>query len=145
MLPFLISDGLVNLDEKEMIQNKTTGGVKTDALLTLIHRKGMSDSTVYERFMKILADESLSGGQHLEKLAAKVREDSTDPEVIERYHPVPSRLDPVQKAALLSGERQLICSLNVEDIAADLVSLGVLSLDENEVDIVYHILSDTCK
>lgn len=133
VMPQLISEGLVSLDEKEKIQSNATGGEKTDALLTLLHRKAVSDSDVYERFLTVLADDFLSGGQHLEKLVATIREDAVNPEVIRRYQYAPTRLDPKQKAALLSEEKQLVSSLNVEEIVADLVSLGVLSLDENEV------------
>jgi apoptotic protease-activating factor len=133
VMPQLVSEGIVSLDEKEKIQSNTTGGEKVDALLTLLHRKAVSDSSIYERFLTVLADDFLSGGQHLEKLVSKIREDAVNPEVVRRYQAAPTRLDPKQKAALLSEEKQLVSSLNVEDILADLVSLGVLSLDENEV------------
>ena len=133
VIPFLVSDGLVNLDEKEMIQCRATAGEKTDSLLTLLHRKAVSDDSVYERFLEILSDDFLSGGQQLEKLVSLIREDAANPQVVARYQAAPSRLDPRQKAALLSEERTLVSSVNVEDLLADLVSLGVLSLDENEV------------
>ena len=133
ILPFLISEGLVTPGEKESVQSKTTDGGKTDTLLTLLHRKAVSDSNVYERFLNILGDDYRSGGQQLEKVVAKVREDSEDPDVIQRYQCLPSRLDPKQKSALTALETELVSSLNVEDIIPDLVSVGVLSLDENEV------------
>lgn len=138
VLPVLVSEGLVSLDEKEIIQSKTTGGEKTDVLLTLIHRKGVFDSNVYDRFLRILGDEYLSGGQQLEKLVFKVRDDSANQEILGRFiKAAPSGLDPKQKSALRSEEEQLVSSLNVEDILADLISLGVLSLDENEVYSMY--------
>lgn len=133
VMPFLISEGLISLDEKEAIQSKTTGGDKTDALLTLLHRKGAIDYSVYDRFLKILGDEYRSGGQQLEKLVSKVLADSANPEILGRFNAPSGGLNPKQKAVLLSEEEQLINSLNVEDIVADLVSLGVLSLDDNEV------------
>ena len=147
VMPFLISEGLVNLDEKETIQSKTTGGEKTDTLLTLLHRKGAIDNSLYDRFLHILEDEYRSGGQQLEKVVSKIRDDSANPEILGRFKAAPSRLNPKQKAALLSEEKQLISSLNVEDVMADLVSLGVLSLDENEVGPHVHIqcaIINTC-
>lgn len=145
VLPFLVSDGLVSLDENETIQSKTTGGEKTDALLTLIHRKALSDSSAYERFLEILKDDFRSGGQQLQWLVTKVREDAENPEVLVRYQAIPTGLDPRQKSALLSEEKLLVSSLNVEDVLADLVSLGVLSLDENEVHVhVQHTTLPLC-
>lgn len=139
VLPFLVSDGLVSLDENETIQSKTTGGEKTDALLTLIHRKALSDGSAYERFLEILKDDFRSGGQQVQWLVTKVCEDAENPEVLVRYQAIHTGLDPRQKSALLSEEKLLVSSLNVEDVLADLVSLGVLSLDENEVHVHIHV------
>ena len=138
VMPYLISDGLVSMDEKEVILSKTTGGEKTDALLTLVHRKAVSDKSVYERFLSILGDDILSGGQQLENLVAQIRRDADSDGVAERYRAAPSRLDPRQKAALQAEEKALVSSLNAEELVPDLVSCGVLSLDENEVCILLH-------
>lgn len=133
VMPSLVGEGLVSFDEKQSVQSKTTDGEKTDALLTLLHRRAIADGSYYERFLTILADDYRSGGQHLEKLVSKIRQDSVDPDIVQRYQSIPSGLDPRQKSSLMAVDEQLISSLNVEDIIADLVSLGVLSLDENQV------------
>ncbi|CAI8005159.1 Apoptotic protease-activating factor 1, partial [Geodia barretti] len=134
IMPFLVSEGLLSLDEKQVIDStKATGGEKTDGLLTIIHRRAVADDGIYERFLKVLDDEFLSGGQYLHELVSKVYDDSSSPGVLERYHVQPGHLDPNQKAAILSNEEALVSSLNVDDVLADMVSLGVLSLDENEV------------
>ena len=134
IMPFLVSEGLLSLDEKQVIDStKATGGEKTDGLLTIIHRRAVADDGIYERFLKVLDDECLSGGQYLHELVSKVYDDSSSPGVLERYHVQPGHLDPNQKAAILSNEEALVSSLNVDDVLADMVSLGVLSLDENEV------------
>ena len=133
IMPYLISEGLLSLDEKQVIQSKVTDSEKTDGILTLIHRKAIADESVYERFLNILGDEILSGGQHLQKVVSKVYEDSSDPVVLEMHQPKPGGLAPKQKAALISQEESIVSSLTVDDVLADLVSLGVLSLDENEV------------
>ena len=133
IMPFLVSEGLLSLDEKQVIENRATGGEKTDGLLTLIHRKAVADEGVYERFLKILGDEFLSGGQHLHELVSKIYDDALNPAVLARHTIQPGQLDPSQKAALSSHEETLVSSLNVDEVLADLVSLGVLSLDENEV------------
>ena len=134
IMPFLVSEGLLSLDEKQVLEStKATDGEKTDGLLTIIHRKGVADNSIYERFLKVLNDEYLSGGQHLHELVSKIYADSTSPAVLERYRVQPGQLDPNQKAAILSHEEAIVSSLNVDDVLADMVSLGVLSLDENEV------------
>ena len=133
VMPFLVEEGLVTLDEKESIMSKTTGGERSDALLTLIHRKAVSDESVYERFLAVLEDEYRSGGQQLENLVRRIRADAGEDEVVARFEAAPSRLDARQKAALRREEPTLVASLNVEEIMPDLVSYGVLSLDDNEV------------
>ena len=131
--PFLISEGLLSLDESQVVQTRPTDGEKTDVLLTLLHRKAIADETVYERFLNILGDEFLSGGQQLQALVTKIYEDSSNPNVVAKHRVQPGQLDPRQKAALLALEESLVSGLIVDDILADLVSLGVLSLDDNEV------------
>ena len=131
--PFLVSEGLLTLDECEVIKSKATDGERTESILTLLHRKGSADESVFKRFLNVLSDELLSGGQQLQALVKKIYEDSSNPQVVEKHQMHPGKLDPRQKAALHSLEEALVSSVIVGDILADLVSLGVLTLDENEV------------
>lgn len=133
VMPYLVEEGLVTLDEKEGIMSKTIGAERSDALLTLIHRKAVSDDSAYDRFLAVLEDEYRSGGQQLESLVSRIRADACKEEVVGRFEAAPSRLDARQKAALRREEPTLVASLNVEEIMPDLVSYGVLSLDDNEV------------
>lgn len=133
VMPFLVSEGVVNLDEKHDIESLFTDGEKTDRLLTVVHRKAMADKSVFTRFLNVLGDESLSGGQDLGKLVAKIYEDSSDSVVRARHQKHDGKLSRDQKAALRSQQELIVSSVDANNILADLVSCGVLTLDENEV------------
>lgn len=135
VMPLLVQEGLVTLNEKERIENrdKSTSDDRCDALLTLVHRKAAADNNVYEKFLDVLKDERCSSGQpHLVTLANTIRNDATKEEVVRRFTPTPSGLYTRQREALCLLQNQLEDSLSVEGILPDLVTDGVVNLDDNE-------------
>ena len=131
-MPFLVEEGLVSLDEKDGIMSKTTSAEISDALLTLLHRKAVSDASLNKRFLSVLSDEHRSGGQQLEALVERIRADAASEETATRFKALGSRLNPGQREALRAEEGTLVASLNVEEVLAELVSYGVVTLEENE-------------
>ena len=132
IIPFLVEEGLVSLDEKDGIMSKTTSAEISDTLLTLLHRKAISDASVTKRFLSVLSDEHRSGGQQLEALVERIRADAASEDTATRFKALGSRLNPGQREALRAEEGTLVGSLNVEEVLAELVSYGVLTLEENE-------------
>ena len=135
VMPLLVQEGLVTFDEQERIENRdrSTSDDRCDALLALVHRKAAADNNVYEKFLDVLEDERCSNGQpHLVTLATTIRNDATKEEVVRRFTPTPCGLYTRQKEALRLLQDQLEESLIVEGILPDLVTDGVVNLDDNE-------------
>ena len=118
----LVTQGVVSLEDNELLRAITIPSLKTDKLLTLLHRKANINSNVYETFLKAMEEQ-----EPLKHLAAEVRAAAPiasdgDDGVMEEAH----------RAALIKHKCTIEKGLSVTNILPALVSNGVVSLDQNE-------------
>ena len=130
LLPDCISRGLVTLDEQELISHEATGSQKTDRLLTIIHRRGQLNLDVFDKLLELLSDRDVTSGQLLDKVVKQIRADSVDPEVQARFT---NELDGDKPLYLCSIEDKIIKTLTVNEVLPQLISNGVVSIQENEL------------
>lgn len=129
----LVQKGIVTLDERERIMKKDTRSEGSEEVLMLVHRNAVLNEGAYESFLEMLADDDGCGkGQQLKDLVTKIRDDAAKPEVVAMFQAKPTQLNARQNAALQREASTLVASLNVEELIPDLVSNGVLSLDDTE-------------
>ncbi len=76
LLPYIYSQGLITLTEKDIISHQDAEGLMTDKLLDIIHRQGQSNPSVYSTFFQLLSDESFTSGQNLGDVVRKIQEDA---------------------------------------------------------------------
>lgn len=138
LLPFLISESLITFNEKELIKSESTSTERTDKLLTIIHRRGNTDETVYERFLKLLSDPMVTSGQQLDTLVEKIRHDSESDEVISKFNYSGGVLVEGHNTSLREHEESIVGSLSVGEVLPQLISRGIVSTQEND-DIRYTV------
>ena len=132
LLPHLIAEGLISVNEKELIKNEPTSSQATDKLLTILHRRFNTDSTVLQRFLKLLADPDIVAGQNLAPLVHRIRHDSESEAVSSQYHYGDGVLVEDHNATLREHEGDIVNSLSVGEVLPELVAKGVVSAQEND-------------
>ena len=128
LLPDLISHGLITPDEKELISHETTGSQKTDRFLTSLHRRGTVDSSVYQKLLDLLSDESVAAGQFLSEVVKQIKADSSDENVKARF----TNSDLREGDGDWNDEDNVVKSLSVKEVLPQLVSYGVVTWNEND-------------
>ena len=131
-LPNLFSEGLVSPNEKSQIQHQPADGLKTDMLLDIINRQGVSDPKVYTRFFALLSDKSVMSGQNLGEVVQKIKKDSLSEEVARKfvYQQVP--LKDGERAAIFKHMSTIEESVSVDEVLPELISAGAISPQEKE-------------
>lgn len=134
LLPDCISRGLLTLDEQEVVLHEVTSSQKTDRFLTIIHRRGRQNADIFDELLKILSDEDVTPGQLLDDVLAQIRADSADANIQARF----SACDNEQRCgdqrlSLQRIEEKIVETLAVNEILPQLISRGVVSMQENEI------------
>ena len=132
LLPDCVSRGLLTLDEQELILHEATASQKTDRFLTIIHRRGQQNTGVFDELLKLLSDEDVTSGQLLDDVLIQIRTDSVDPEIQARFVNQ-QRCGGDQPLSLQSIEDKIVNTLTVNEILPQLISRGVVSMQENEL------------
>ena len=132
LLPFLIPQSVISFEEKELVQHESTTTLKTDRLLTIVHRRAASDPDVYGRLLGVLKDAEASSGQELGDIVKKIEEDSKREDVRRRFQYTIGVLEEAHNAALRMHEQTIVQGLSVDEIMPELISAGVLSLEEKD-------------
>lgn len=131
ILPDCISLGLLTLEDQELIRHETTGSQKTDRFLTIIHRRGQQTPDVFNELLKLLSDEDVTSGQVLDDVLKRIREDSEDPNIQARFASQLRNED--EPLSLENIEDRIIKSLTVNEVLPQLISQGVVTIQENEL------------
>ncbi len=132
LFPHLIAAALVTLNEKDLIKSEPTFSQATDRLLTILHRRATTDSTVLRRFLDLLSDPDIAAGQNLSPLLDRIRHDSESESVSSQFSYSDGVLVEDHNAALKEHERAIVDSLSVGEVLPELVARGVVSAQENE-------------
>lgn len=132
LLPDLISAGLISLDEKELILHEVTSLQKTDRLLTILHRRGIVNQSIYDKLFELLSDKSVSAGQLLDNVLKKIKLDSRDEQVKARFDYSPGELKAGDSVSLRRFEDRIVNCLTVSEVLPQLISFGIVGLSENE-------------
>ena len=132
LLPSLITENVISFEEKELIQHEATATLKTDRLLTVVHRRGSLDPDIYGRLLRVLKDAEASSGQELGDIVKSIEEDSKKEEVWKRFQYTVGILEEAHNAALRMHEQRIVQGLSVDEIMPELISAGVLSLEEKD-------------
>lgn len=130
LLPELISEGLISNEEEEIILHEVTGSQKTDRLLSILHRRGSVDPSVYKKFFELL---SQSDGQLLRGDLEKIQRDSCDDEVKARFAYSTGELNAREAVSLRNLEDKIVNALTVSEVLPQLISYGIVTLNENDV------------
>ena len=131
LLPSLVAEGVVTFEDKERIKNEVTSTAKVDKLLSIVHRRGVTDEEVYERLLKVLKEAGDLGGQDLNDVVQKIKEDAHKEGVEKRFEYAAGILEERHNAVLKANEHAIVSNLNVEDVLPHLVSSGVVTHEEN--------------
>ena len=131
LLPYLISEGLISPEDSDLIRHEITSSLKTDKLLSILHRVGTSNPSVYVKFYNILSDKDVTSGQNLEKLVEGIKRDSLSGDVKRRFEYTGGVLEERHNAALRMHEDRITRSLDVRSVLPQLVSHGVVNVEES--------------
>lgn len=131
LLPDCVSHGLLTLDEQELISHEAISSQKTDRFLTIIHRRGQHNTDVFNELLKLLSDEDVTSGQLLDDVLIQIRKDSVDPNIQARFFKEQKSGD--QPLSPQSIEDKIVKTLSVNEILPQLISHGVVSMQENEL------------
>lgn len=132
LLPFLYSAGLVTSNEKSLIQNQLADGLKTDLLLDILHRQGVSNRQVYADFFALLSDESVNSGQNLGDVLNKIKKDALSEEVAKKFDYRKRLLEEDDHASLIRHKWAIVQSLSVQELLPELISTGAISTSDKE-------------
>ena len=131
LLPFLVAEGVVTFEDEERIKHEITSTAKVDKLLSVVHRRGVTDEKVYERFLKVLKEAGDLCGQDLDDVVRKIEEDANKEGIEKRFEYAVGILEEHHNAVLKANEHAIVSNLNVEDVLPQLVSSGVVTHEEN--------------
>jgi len=132
ILPSLIAEGLITPTDQELIKSQSTSSDSVEKLLSLIHRRGTTDNTVFKRFLAILADQDITAGLNLQDLVKRIRHDSESDDIASKFSYDAEVLVEGHNATLKEHEKTIVTSLNVGDVLPQLVASGVVSTQEND-------------
>ena len=127
ILSHVYARGLISQSEKGVIQNQVTDDQKTDKLLDIIHRQGNSNQSVYSDFFKLLSDEDVMAGQHLDDVVENIKKDSLSDDVKRKFQYKRRLLEENDSMALKNHKWAIIQSLSVDEVLPELIALGVVS------------------
>jgi hypothetical protein len=133
LLPDLISSGLISFEERELISHEATGSLKTDRLLTILHRRGTVNPGIFSKLFDLLSDESVTAGQLLDYILKQIKADSCNDEVIARFAYSSGALKVGDSVSLRNFEDDIISALTVSEVLPQLVSYGIVNLSENDL------------
>ncbi len=129
VLPHLVSEDVVTLEEKERIQNEASSERRVDKLLTAVHRRGVNDPAIYSRLLYVLKDpEATSGQKYLQEIVKKIEEDSRNEDIQKRF----AEASEERHVAALRKHESAILSVDVHQVLPSLMSDGVITPKENE-------------
>ena len=134
------SERLISTREEEDILAEATNTRRASKLLLLLHRRSFSERAVFSRLLDILVryneDE---GGQVLKHVISALKK-SAD-EATSSFTYSSSSLGERARALLLGNEAVLIASLDTEEVLPELVSHGVISVEESDAIANQHLSS----
>ena len=133
LLPDCISRGLLTLDEQELISHEVTSSQKTDRFLTIIHRRGQQRTGIFDELLKLLYDEDVTSGQLFDDVLIQIRADAVDPNIQARFSVNEQRWCGDQPLSPQTIEDKIVKTLAVNEILPQLISRGVVSMQENEI------------
>ena len=132
LLPDCISRGLLTLDEQELVSHEVTTSQRTDRFLAIIHRRGQQSTGIFNELLKLLSDEDVTSGQLLDDVLIQIRADSVDPNIQARFS-INEQMCGDQPLSPRSIEDKIVKTLVVNEILPQLISHGVVSMQENEI------------
>ena len=123
------SELLISPRDEEDILAEATNTRRASKLLLLLHRRSVSEKGVFSRLFDILVKyNEEEGGQVLKHVIAALKKGAQGP--ITPFSYTSSSLNERTRALLLGNEAVLIASLDTKEILPELVSYGVISVDE---------------
>ncbi len=131
VLPYLVANDVVSFEEKERIGNEPSIALKVDKLLTVVHRRGVNDPGVYDRLLATLKDPDVTSGQQLESVVKKIEEDSRKEGIEKQFEYTTGVLEERHNASLRKNEPAIVKGLDVHDVLPHLMSVGVITIEEN--------------
>ena len=133
LLPDVLSSGLISFEERELISHEVTGTLKTDRLLTILHRRGTVNPDIFSKLYDLLSDESVTAGQLLDDVLKQIKADSYDDGVTARFVYSSGALKVGDSVSLRNFEDDIISALTVSEVLPQLVSYGIVNLSENDL------------
>lgn len=133
LLPDLISSGLISFEERELISHEATGSLKTDRLLTILHRRGTVNPDIFSQLFELLSNESVTAGQLLDDVLKQIKADSCNDGVVARFAYSSGVLKVGDSVSLRNSENDIINALTVSEVLPQLVSYGIVNLSENDL------------
>ena len=127
LLPECITRNLVSFNEKASIASEKTIHSQNDALLSLIYRKSYSDPTIMQRFVEMLEElkDSLCLPHVIEGLRTEVLEK-------DKFDMTAGPMDEMHYRVLRASETALLKTLDVLHLLPSLITVGIVSIEENE-------------
>lgn len=136
ILPHLLSESLITFTEKGVIEHEVTDGQKTDKLMDIIHRQGITNPSVYLTLYNLLSDDSVTSGQNLKSVLEKINKDSLSADIVKKFDYGRRLMEEEDKAVLLKHKWSIVQSLSVDEVLPELISCGVVS-PKDRTDIKY--------
>lgn len=126
------SELLISTRDEEDILAETTNTRRASKLLLLLHRRSFSEKGVFSRLLDILVKyNEEEGGLVLKHVIAALRKGAQEATAPFSY--TSSSLNELSRALLLGNEAVLLVSLDMKEILPELVSYGVISVEECDV------------
>lgn len=136
ILPHLLSESLITFTEKGVIEHEVTDGQKTDKLMDIIHRQGITNPSVYLTLYNLLSDDSVTSGQNLKSVLEKINKDSLSADIVKKFDYGRRLMEEEDKAVFLKHKWSIVQSLSVDEVLPELISCGVVS-PKDRTDIKY--------
>lgn len=133
LLPYLIAENVISFEEKEVIRHEVTASLMVDKLLTIVHRKGVTDPAIYTRLLGVLREAGATGGQYLESIVESIESDSQREDIQSQFEYTMGVLEEKHNAALRAHEQTIIQSLDVAEVLPNMISFGAITPEENAV------------
>lgn len=129
-LSLCYSEKLITSSEQELLLAEATNFRRVNKLLLTLHRHSVSDKTVFPRLLKVLEGYNKDEGGLVLKHVLSALEQSAS-RATSPFTYTSGVLNERTRALLLAKEAVMISSLDTEQVLPELVSRGVLSLEEN--------------
>ncbi len=130
ILAHVYGQGIVTSTEKATINKQYAESTRTDILLDILHRQGISNPDIYVTFFNLLSDETITSGQNIDDVLESIRKDSKLEQVRVKFQYEKRLLEENDRATLLKYKSTIVQSVSVDNVLPELVSCGVVSAED---------------